>query len=150
MPVTKSKKKKSSMSTKIVCQCDGKGMWSDCTRTTTISNVRIVVQPISQLEDGSITQVFEFEVYFSKKDWNVDKHGLIYTDDGWLNDFCKGFGEMTGYNFKELDYTEQGMQGDNYVSLDIVCFGERAIKKFFAAVQDKDGIEFGGYPDEFC
>lgn len=63
----------------------------------------------------------ELRVKFDTKTWNPDKHGLLYTDRNWIKDLRKilvkkGFSEKAA---KDVDYSEQGMQGDNYVSCDI-------------------------------
>lgn len=63
----------------------------------------------------------DLRVKFSTKTWDTDKLGLIYTDRLWLRELRKlfvnlGFSEKAA---KEVDYSEQGMQGDNYVSLDV-------------------------------
>lgn len=60
---------------------------------------------------------YEYCVYFDETSWNIDTDGLIYTDPQWLSELNtflqgKGFDET-------LDYTEAGMQGRNYVSLEI-------------------------------
>jgi hypothetical protein len=55
-------------------------------------------------------------VYFDTKTWDVTKHGLIYTDRQFkqeLNAF------LAAQGLCEAEYSEQGMQGDNYVSLDV-------------------------------
>lgn len=69
------------------------------------------------------------QVYFSK---GPDRGGLIYSDPMWIkefNQFLNDHGEAIEFN-----YTEQGMQGIDYVSLesttpvtpqendDFVCF----------------------------
>jgi hypothetical protein len=59
----------------------------------------------------------ELRVYFSG--WDA-KDGLIYTDPQWLMELRQylredGFSEEA---VLALDYSEQGMQGDDYVSLD--------------------------------
>lgn len=69
----------------------------------------------------------ELRVYFTKRSWNPMKYGLIYTDTLWLKEFrthLVSIGFSPGAA-KNVDYSEQGMQGHNYVSLD---FG----KKFYS------------------
>ena len=46
------------------------------------------------------------------------KHGLIYTDRQFLREL-RAFLDAHGLPGADVDYSEQGMQGDNYVSLDI-------------------------------
>lgn len=147
MPVTKSKKK-NNVAIRIVCKTDGSSIWSDeLCRTTIIKNISVHVDEPYQNLDGSFTQHVEIRAYFDKRDWDTNKHGLIYTDNGWFRDFNNGFTKIVGYKIKGFDYTEQGMQGDDYVSMGVVFDGERAIKKFFTAIYIKHGIEFQGYGD---
>ena len=97
----------------------GDGFWSGEQRQVRIKRLEIgylVYTPADRR-----TYFGELRAYFNKSDWNVDKHGLIYTDRAWLEDFRSllqniGFSEAAA---KDVDYSEQGMQGDFYVSLDI-------------------------------
>lgn len=60
----------------------------------------------------------ELRVYFDKDYWDVYELGLIYTDSLFeleLGEYLKGF----GIDATDMGYSEQGMQGDDYVSLDI-------------------------------
>lgn len=62
----------------------------------------------------------ELRIFFKKKTWNINKNGLIYTDVGWLKQLKNHFIQI-GFSKKAtkcISYSEQGMQGDNYVSLD--------------------------------
>jgi hypothetical protein len=47
----------------------------------------------------------------------VNKHGLIYTDSLFKQDLMQFVAEQG--LVVDLCYSEQGMQGDNYVSLDV-------------------------------
>jgi hypothetical protein len=59
----------------------------------------------------------ELCVYFNTDTWNVDKDGLIYTDSLFKQDLMQFVAEQG--LVVDLCYSEQGMQGDNYVSLDV-------------------------------
>ena len=59
----------------------------------------------------------ELRVYFNTKTWDISKHGLIYTDSQFLRDLIR-FLAAHGLAL-DVDYSEQGMQGDDYVSLDV-------------------------------
>ena len=59
----------------------------------------------------------ELRVYFDTDTWNVNTDGLIYTDSKFKQDLMK-FVKEQGL-VVDLCYSEQGMQGDNYVSLDV-------------------------------
>lgn len=52
------------------------------------------------------------------ENYNPDlKYGLIYTDPKFIKSFKK-LVKSKGYNPKDFDYSEQGMQGYSYVNLD--------------------------------
>lgn len=93
----------------------GNGFWSSEKREVKINKLGLDYVHYYEGEFRS-----ELRVYFTKRDWNVEKHGLIYTDDLWLKEFRSelkrvGFSESAT---KSVNYSEQGMQGDHYVSLD--------------------------------
>ena len=63
----------------------------------------------------------ELCAYFNPAQWVVALDGLIYTSTTWLTDFrihlrTRGFSERA---VMDIGYSESGMQGDNYVSMDI-------------------------------
>jgi hypothetical protein len=58
---------------------------------------------------------------FTPGSWNVAGHGLIYSDRLWLKEFKAGL-RAAGFSIKaaaNVRYSDQGMQGDNYVSMDV-------------------------------
>jgi hypothetical protein len=60
-------------------------------------------------------------VVFDENTWDVNTEGLIYTDPIWLKGLRdefdrRGFSPLT---MKGVCYSEQGLQGDDYVDLDI-------------------------------
>jgi hypothetical protein len=73
----------------------------------------------------------ELKVYFDES-WNVAKDGLIYTDRQFEKDL-KAFLKLHGLPERGVSYSEQGMQGTNYVSLD-------ASDKFVKAWKLKFGV----------
>ena len=97
----------------------GDGLWSR--RATEVKIVDIAVTYINDEKDFG-----ELRVYFDTREWNVNKDGLIYTDKRFLDDL-KGFLANNGLDNLDVNYSEQGMQGDNYVSLDI---GAKFIRKW--------------------
>ena len=61
-------------------------------------------------------------VYFNTDTWDVNKHGLIYTDKQFMQELRDTLNNA-GFDASDVDYSEQGMQGDNYVSCDVgECF----------------------------
>ena len=105
---------------------NGLGYWSRAVKTVRIVDMRVAYVN-DELDFG------ELRVYFNTEDWDVNTDGLIYTDKQWRNEL-QAFLNAQGLPGKDISYSEQGMQGDNYVSLDIVS------AKFLQAWSDKFGI----------
>ena len=105
---------------------NGLGYWSRAVKT-----VRIVDMQVAYVNDE--LDFGELRVYFNTEDWDVNVDGLIYTDKQWRNEL-QAFLNAQGLPGKDISYSEQGMQGDNYVSLDIVS------AKFLQAWSAKFGI----------
>ena len=105
---------------------NGLGYWSRAVKT-----VRIVDMQVAYVNDE--LDFGELRVYFNTEDWDVNVDGLIYTDKQWRNEL-QAFLNAQGLPGKDISYSEQGMQGDNYVSLDIVS------AKFLQAWSEKFGI----------
>lgn len=105
----------------FICHTNGSGLWSYEERTVKINDLKI----------GYLTENFgELRAYFGNKNWDTEKHGLIYTDRLFIKELRKNL-EKIGFSKKaanDVDYSEQGMQGDNYVSLD---FGKYFFKELF-------------------
>lgn len=108
-----------------VFNTNGTGYWS-----TVQKAVRIVDMKITYIDDER--NFGELRVYFNTEDWDVDTDGLIYTDKQFCNEL-QAFLDTQGLPGKDVSYSEQGMQGDNYVSCDIVS------AKFINAWEQKFG-----------
>jgi hypothetical protein len=94
---------------RVYFETAGDGYWSNVSKEVDIEDMRVTY--VSDEKDFG-----ELCVYFDTSDWDVNKDGLIYTDSLFLeqlNSFLVQQGLTT------VDYSEQGMQGDNYVSLDV-------------------------------
>ena len=93
----------------VTFNTNGTGYWSNVAKAVRITDMRL----------GYVAEDKEFGelcVYFNTEDWDVTKHGLIYTDKQFkaeLNAF------LVAQGLCEAEYSEQGMQGDDYVSLDV-------------------------------
>ena len=101
----------------VTFNTNGKGYWSN-----TAKAVRIVDMRLGYVSDER--DFGELCVYFNTEDWDVNALGLIYTDKQFkaeLNAF------LVAQGLCAVEYSEQGMQGDNYVSFD--C-GPRFIMSF--------------------
>jgi hypothetical protein len=69
-------------------------------------------------EDGAHGELC---AYFDKRRWNVKSVGLVYGDPVWLENFRTHLRSI-GFNkaaTADVSYSEQGMQGDDYVSMDV-------------------------------
>ena len=102
---------------------DGKGYWSD--KAKPVKTLRIEVPYINDEEDFG-----ELRVHFDTKTWDCYKHGLIYTDSLFIKELREQL-DLIGFPGKDADYSEQGMQGDDYVSLDI---GKKFLKAWLKKV----------------
>ena len=97
-------------------QTSGNGYWSSTKKSVTINRVRLAY--IDE-DDGNFG---ELRAYFDPKEWNIDDDGLIYTDSGWKQSFLTCMENVLGFSpdaILDISYSEQGMQGDNYVSMDV-------------------------------
>ena len=117
------------METTIILNTDGRGLWSQQAKPVIVTGVDCI---ITKMEDED-SLFGELCVRFDPASWNTDKDGLIYTDDLFLEqlrDFLMSQG-FTENAIKEVSYSEQGMQGDEYVSLDVSSeFCEEWLTKF--------------------
>lgn len=97
---------------------DGSGYWSSTSKKIICKKAALILCE-HQIENNYF-DFGELRVYYNKSQWNNNKYGLIYTDKLWLFNLKKYL--STKFSKKELSriqYSEQGMQGDNYVSLDV-------------------------------
>ena len=83
----------------------GMGLWSSAVKDVQVTGYSIPY--VGQEYRG------ELRVYFATKTWNVETDGLIYTDPAFLEHIRVAFGT------NDIDYSEQGMQGDDFVSFDV-------------------------------
>ena len=60
----------------------------------------------------------ELRVYFDTASWDTQVDGLIYTDSLFISELGLLLHEV-GLDPRDLDYSEQGMQGNDYVSFDV-------------------------------
>lgn len=91
----------------------GTGLWSSVRTSVTINRVVLAYES----DDGKFG---ELRAYFKPPEWDSDD-GLIYTDDGWLESF-KHCMQTLGFSdaaVNDIAYSEAGMQGETFVSLDV-------------------------------
>lgn len=93
----------------VIFNTAGDGYWSRTAKAVEIVDM--------QLGYVAVDKDFgELCVYFNTADWDVNKDGLIYTDSGFLHELNAFLVEQ---GLSTVSYSEQGMQGDDYVSLDV-------------------------------
>lgn len=68
-------------------------------------------------DDGAGKKEHFLRVFFTPGTWDIDRHGLIYTDDRWLKEFRSALRKAGYHTASKVYYTEQGMQGRSYVHL---------------------------------
>lgn len=106
----------------VVLNTDGSGYWS-----VEEKKVKVIGLCLSYTNDEQ--NYGELRVFFDTDSWDTMKYGLIYTDDKFIEEL-KTFLLSIGLGI-DVFYSEQGMQGDNYVSFDV---GEEFIKSFKSMV----------------
>jgi hypothetical protein len=95
---------------KVMFNTAGDGYWSNVSKAVEVTDMKL----------GYVSDEGDFGelcVYFNTDTWNVDTDGLIYTDTQFKQDLMQFVAEQG--LVVDLCYSEQGMQGDNYVSLDV-------------------------------
>lgn len=93
----------------------GDGYWSNKAKAVEITGLQLSYTN-DELDFG------ELRVFFNTNTWDTHKDGLIYTDSLFLDELCALLTDL-GFDVSDVDYSEQGMQGDTYVSLDVgECF----------------------------
>lgn len=94
-----------------VIPTNGQGLWSDVTKIVKTTNVELAY--LNEENDFG-----ELRVYFDTDTWDTNNDGLIYTDPLFLDEL-KLLLISEGFDCTDISYSEQGMQGDNYVSFDV-------------------------------
>ena len=101
------------MKVSICAKSDGDGYWSHQPgRSIDITDLSVNV---------SDHTFGELCAKFNPINWDVKQDGLIYTDKGWLRSFKHALTEL-GFSddaANSIGYSEQGMQTDSYVSMDV-------------------------------
>jgi hypothetical protein len=93
----------------VTFNTNGKGYWSRTAKAVGIVGMRVTY--VNDEKDFG-----ELRVYFNTDTWDVNTMGLIYTDKQFkteLNAF------LVAQGLCAVEYSEQGMQGDNFVSCDV-------------------------------
>lgn len=110
---------------KVIFNTDGKrGLWSNKAKAVEIVDMRLHVH-FEEKDFGELC------VEFNEDTWDIEEDGLIYTDTGFMAEL-REFLNAHGLAGADVDYSEQGMQGDDYVSCDVG-------KEFIASWEAKFG-----------
>jgi hypothetical protein len=104
------------MNVNLFLNTNGKGLWSRVATT-----VRVTELDVSTWEDeGETPDCGELRVKFDLNTWDPRRVGLIYTDRLFESQLKVELQKL-GFSIAAIDqvsYSEQGMQGADYVSLD--------------------------------
>lgn len=102
------------MQVDFVCHTSGTGLWS--TKKAAVPHRELRLSYLDD-EDGLFG---ELQVVFGEE-WNVATDGLIYTDPQWESELRTALVSLglTTEAAADVGYSEQGMQGEDYVSLDV-------------------------------
>ena len=94
---------------------NGNGYWSR--KATAVEITHLQLAYINDEMDFG-----ELRVRFNTNTWDTNKDGLIYTDKQFMREL-KELLTAKGFDASDVSYSEQGMQGDAYVSCDVgECF----------------------------
>lgn len=98
-----------------------RGLWAGEEQPEHVTG-RLVFRMQSYTEsNGTLDRWVHARFYFDSKLWDVDKHGLIYTDETFI-DALHARLRVHGWQQPErcIHYSESGMQGDDYVDFDVM------------------------------
>jgi len=90
----------------IKIKTSGTGLWSDIMKEVKLTKLSI--------DNEKDLKCQEIKIFFDTKTWNINIDGLIYTDYIFLNNLIK---KLSIYDIENLDYSEQGAQGYDYIHL---------------------------------
>jgi hypothetical protein len=90
---------------------NGTGYWSRTAKAVEVTGLQL-----SYINDE--LDFGELRVRFTAASWDVNKLGLIYTDKLFMTELVQLLTSM-GFDSSDVSYSEQGMQGDTYVSCDV-------------------------------
>lgn len=109
----------------IIKTC-GDGYWSQEQKWVLCTEIELIYWE----DDGEDAAFGELCVYFNTSSWDTKEDGLIYTDSEFAEQVKVYLNEM-GLAGDDVGYSEQGMQGRNYVSFDAGdLFVKSWIKKY--------------------
>jgi hypothetical protein len=113
----------------------GNGLWSDKSKAVQVLRVELAYCN-DECDFG------ELRAYFNTNSWNCNEYGLIYTDKVWIDEFralMRSLG-FTRTAVNAISYSEQGMQGDNYVSMDVDADFMREVEPMYRWTINREAI----------
>lgn len=110
------------MKTNAILSTSGDGYWSNVATSVPVTHLDLV-----RYDDDDHG---ELRVFFDTQTWDIDRDGLIYTDSLFLHELRHLLVGQLGLS-SDVGYSEQGMQGDDYVSLDA---GSEFVAKWLSRV----------------
>ena len=120
----------------LTASTNGKGYHTYQVKKVRITEIRI--SRYVRSENVRDKPLLQMEVYFNTKDWNTKKDDLIYGDEKWISELRKGL-QSIGFVATGLDYTEQGMQEDDFVSVE--TSNKAAVESFLSKLVNKNQIK---------
>lgn len=95
-----------------VLHTDGKRLYTDVAKAVRVTGLTVLYdEEEEELSNGELC------VYFDETTWNIEENGLIYTDLLFLAELQAMLTEL-GFAGADVDYSECGMQDEEYVSCD--------------------------------
>ena len=98
----------------LLTMTNGSGLWSNVSRTVKITMLEM-------LYVAEHDKFISLNAYFDTADWDIDEYGLIYTDELWIESFREALVaslDVPADAVQAISYSEQGMQGRDYINLD--------------------------------
>jgi hypothetical protein len=97
---------------------NGVSYWNNTLKRVRLTKIVINIE-LTPTDDEEY-MFFDMNVFFTKNSWDISKDGLIYTDKGFIQEFRNilislGFDPEAS---ADVRYSEQGMQGENWVNFD--------------------------------
>jgi len=108
--VAASGNKKGSIPFEYELHTSGRGLWSSQKAAVQTTKLELWVEEWDEDEDPTCY----LRLYFNTASFRISQSGFIYTDPKFLRELNMALREN---DLPSVDYTEQGMQGRNYVSL---------------------------------
>ena len=105
----------------------GDGYWSTVAKEVFVESITMFISTENYEDEGAEASYCDgdLQAYFTEETWN-DSYGLIYTDSAFLACVHTALIEA-GISIEAAEdvcYSEQGMQGDDYVSMDAYALAD--------------------------